>query len=246
MGCECQKSINNPKQFEVNPISKSKNNFATSENNFQRETSVLNNEVLITSIPKTLQRNTFSQETFDYPTDPFCQYIYEHINKIRTVPASFIEEIKQSKERVTEVFEMKNGKEEKQLIYKSNVKVALNRGIPAFEEAISFLAQQKQLPPLQYKQVLCVPLPTNENDLKDREYIKTKVEEMRTNNKIKISSFWRDIIKDAETSFLLMVVDDTVKKMFKRGDIFNEEFKYIGISAKLIDKTFAAYLTFAK
>ena len=246
MGCECQKPIKNPKQFEINPISKRKNNFNTNEHTFHKETSNLINEVLITSIPTTLQRNTFPQDTFDYPTDPFCQYIYEHINKIRTVPASFINDIKQGMERVTEVYEMRSGKEEKQLIYKSSIKVALNRGIPAFEEAITFLTQQKQLHPLQYKQVLCVPLPTDELDLKDKEYIKTQVEEIRATCKMKICSFWRDIIKDAETSFLLMVVDDTVKKVFKRGDIFNEEFKYIGISAKLINKTFAAYFTFAK
>ena len=28
--------------------------------------------------------------------------------------------------------------------FKSNIKVALNRGIPAFEDAITFLTQQKQ------------------------------------------------------------------------------------------------------
>ena len=249
MGCECQKPIKNPKQFEINPISKSKNNFNTTENNFnhQKEPVNLINEILITSIPtSTLQRNTFPQETFDYPTEPFCQYIYEHINKIRTVPVSFINDIKQGMNRITEVNEMRNGKEEKQLIYKSTIKVALNRGIPAFEDAITFLTQQKQLHPLQYKQSLCVPLPTDETDLKDREYIKAKVDEIRTTCKMKICSFWRDIINDAETSFLLMVVDDTVKKVFKRGDIFNEEYKYIGISAKMINKTFAAYFTFAK
>jgi hypothetical protein len=69
---------------------------------------------------------------------------------------------------------------------------------------------------------------------------------LSSNEAIKINSYWREIIKDEESAFLLMVVDDTGKKAFKRGDIFHEDYTYIGISSKLINKTFAAYLTFSK
>ena len=201
------------------------------------------NEMIVTQIPQSNKKSP--RETIGYPTDPFCQYIYEHINRIRVKPESFVEDIIKGKERITERKQMKNGQEETQLVYKSKVKVALNRGAPAFDEAIDFLQKQKPVQPLQFKESLCVPVPNNEFDLKDKEYIKRQVETMIA-KEIKINSYWRDIVRDAETSFLLMIVDDTGKKVFKRGDIFNEEFNYVGISSLLIDKTFSAYLTFSK
>lgn len=203
------------------------------------------NEMIVTQIPQSNKKTISPRETVGYPTDPFCQYIYEHINRIRVRPESFVDEIIKGKERITERKAMKNGQEETQLVYKSKVKVALNRGAPAFDEAVDFLQNQKPLQPLQFMESLCVPVPDNEIDLKDKEYIKRRVEEM-LEKEIKINSYWRDIVRDAETSFLLMIVDDTGKKAFKRGDIFNEDFKYVGISSLLIDKTFSAYLTFSK
>ena len=206
------------------------------------------NETIITQVPQiTKKLQAPPLETTSTPEEPFCKYIYEQINRIRTDPKSFINNIIQGKNNIKEKKIMRNGQEVTQLIYKSKVSVALNRGIPAFDDAIEFLKNQQPLQPLHYTELLCVPVPDDENDLKDKEYLKTQVATMLSSNEvIKINSYWREIIKDEESAFLLMVVDDTGKKAFKRGDIFHEDYTYIGISSKLINKTFAAYLTFSK
>ena len=64
------------------------------------------------------------------------------------------------------------------------------------------------------------------------------------NNGINIKSYWRDVIKDPEISFLLMIVDDNgVKSGKKRKDILNSSMKYIGISSVEINGKFVCYIT---
>ncbi len=61
---------------------------------------------------------------------------------------------------------------------------------------------------------------------------------------INIRSYWRDVIKDPEISFLLMIVDDNGHKSGKkRKDILNPNMKYIGISSVEINNNFACYIT---
>ena len=61
-------------------------------------------------------------------------------------------------------------------------------------------------------------------------------------NGIKINSYWRDLIKDAEMSFLLMIVDDNGdKKGMRRNDILNPKMKNIGISSVEINGQFINY-----
>ena len=67
--------------------------------------------------------------------------------------------------------------------------------------------------------------------------IKIKIE-----NGFDIKSFWKDIVKDKETSFILTVVDDSGKSAGnKRRDILNKNNKYIGISTIRIGRSFACY-----
>ena len=92
---------------------------------------------------------------------------------------------------------------------------------------------------------MCIPVPTNEKDIKDKNYFKDKVDEI-INNNIIINTYWRDIIKDPETSFILMVVDDSgTKAGNKRKDLLNPDMKYIGISSTMIGKNFVCYLCFS-
>lgn len=171
------------------------------------------------------------------PQDEFSRYIFKNINKIRTNPQSFIEIIENSKANIQ--IDKNN-----RLIYKSSVKVALDKGKEAFNEAVSVLSNTKPMNTLIYDPKMTVELPENEELLKDKNYLKTKVLIMNDNG-AEISSFWRDIIKEQETSFILMIVDDTGKKAgLKRKDILNPNFKYVGISSIMIGKSFACYLTF--
>ena len=172
------------------------------------------------------------------PEDDFSKYIFEQINLIRTNPQSFIPIIEESKEKI--VTDKNN-----RLIYKSKVKVALSRGEEAFEESISILKKTKPMNKLVFNPNIVIPLPSKIEEIKDRTYLKTKVREIISKN-VKITNYWKDIIKDPETSFILMVVDDTGQKQgMKRKDILNPKIKYIGICSTMIDKNFVCYMTFS-
>ena len=85
-------------------------------------------------------------------------------------------------------------------------------------------------------------MPSNLEELKNKNYLRKKVEKM-ISNKININSYWKDIIKDPEISFLLMIVDDNSEKRGrKRNDILNKDMKYIGISSIEINGRFVSYI----
>ena len=172
------------------------------------------------------------------PADEFSKYIFQKINEVRKDPKSFIPIIEESKNNITTD---KHGR----LIYKSKVKVALSKGLPIFEEAISFLKETEPMDELIYEPRITIPVPDNEEDIKNKNYLKEKVEEINRNYYIK--TYWRDIIKHPETSFILMIVDDTGSKTgLKRKDILNPDLKYIGISSVMIEKSFVCYMTFSE
>ena len=172
------------------------------------------------------------------PMDNFSQYIFDHINKIREDPQSFINNIEEAK-----TFILYN--KSKKLIYKKNVKVALSEGISAFQEAISILKICKPMNKLIFEPKLMVKLPDNEDDIINKEYFKSEIKKMKSKG-IPIKSYWRDIINEPETSFLMMIVDDTgMKSGMKRNDILDPNMKYIGICSKSIGKYFICFLTFS-
>ena len=172
------------------------------------------------------------------PMDDFSRYIFDHINKIRENPQSFINNIEEAK-----TFILYN--KSKKLIYKKNVKVALSEGIPAFQEAISILKICKPMNKLIFEPKLMVKLPDNEDDIINKEYFKSEIKKMKSKG-IPIKSYWRDIINEPETSFLMMIVDDTgIKSGMKRNDILDPNMKYIGICSKSIGKYFICFLTFS-
>ena len=192
------------------------------------------------SIIKTPQKNKEikNDEEDIIPEDDFSRYIYEQINRIRTNPQSYINIIEKSKENIIK-------DEKNRLIYKSKVKVALSKGQSAFEELILILQETQPMNPLKFNPKMNIPLPSTTEEIKDKNYIKIKVQELRSQN-INIKSYWKDIIKDPETSFILMVVDDTGQKQgMKRKDILNPKIKYIGICSTMIDKNFVCYMTFS-
>ena len=193
-------------------------------------------------IPLVASIEPISQE---FPKDDFSTYIFEHINKLRTNPSYIIPEIESGMENITKEKNKKNPNEEK-LIYKSKVKVALTKGKEAFEEAISILKTVQPMEPLIFKENMCLPVPTTEEEFKDKELLKNNVSAIKGQG-INIDNAWKDLVKDAETSFLLMVVDDSGKKAgMKRNDILNPSYKYVGISSTMIGKSFVAFCTFSK
>jgi hypothetical protein len=174
--------------------------------------------------------------TAETPKDDFSIYIFENINKIRENPQSFIEIIEQAKKNI--ILDQRGI-----YIYKSTVKVALSKGLPAFDEAIDFLKQLKPMNKLIFSNELLIESPINEEQIKDKKYMNEQINK-KVQNGIPIKSFWRDIIKDCKTCLILMIVDDTgVNSGKKRNDILDPNMQCIGIVSKKIGKSFASYIT---
>ena len=173
----------------------------------------------------------------------YPEKMLELINRIRANPSSYSEIILSSINNI--IINQDNDETKPKIIYKSKVKVALSKGEQAFHEAAEILKNMKPMPPLELKEEICVPLPENEEELRDNNYLKKKVKIIREKNNIDV--YFKDLIKLPEVSALLMVVDDSEKNPGKkRNALLNEEFKYIGISNKFFEGKFLAYFTFSK
>ena len=166
------------------------------------------------------------------------------INKIREDPVSYADIIEDSIQNIIEEQD-KDDETKTRIIYKRKVKVALNRGELAFKEAAEELRNMNSMTPLELKNDICIPLPEDEDEIKDSSYLREQVRILRENTNIDV--FFKDLIKVPEVSALLMIVDDSGKNPGKkRQAVLNKDFKYIGISSKFIGKTFIAYFAFSK
>ena len=95
---------------------------------------------------------------------------------------------------------------------------------------------------LKYNPKLNIKLPSTEEEINDRKYQKEMVNDL-LKNKIKIKSFWREIIKDPEECLTLMIVDDCGNNCgFKRKDLLDPRITSIGINSIKIGKYFACYI----
>lgn len=181
-------------------------------------------------------KKKFEKKLNVIPMDNFSKSLLDQINKIRTNPQSFISVIENAKKNIVR---HTNGS----FIYKGKIKVALYDGKPAFNEAIEVLKNTKPMDKLEYSPKLTVQLPLTVKEIRNKDDLRLKVEKMIENG-INIKSYWRDLINDPETSFLLMIVDDNGNRRgLRRRDILNPYNKYIGISSIEIYNKFVCYLT---
>lgn len=185
--------------------------------------------------------NPFSNQTIQLaPSDDYSKYIFSQINKVREDPQSFIPQITEAKKYI------KIDNQNHIFFKKDRTKIFLNKGIQAFDEAISSLSQCNPMKPLIYDSNIVVPPPEEEMDLRDSEYIKVKVKIIEGTGK-KINSFWKERSRSPEFTFLFMVIDDnSIQTGLKRKDIMDDKMKYIGISSVEINKNFGCYITLSK
>lgn len=172
------------------------------------------------------------------PSDNYSCYFLSQINKIRTEPQSFIGVIEDSK---ANIIKDHLGR----IIYNGKIKVCLNTGEAAFDEAIQFLKELEPMEPLIYNPQITINAPLNEDDILDKDDLNKKIKAMM-NLGFNFRSYWRDVIKDPEISFLLMIIDDNgIKSGMKRKDILCPYVKYIGISSSEVNQNFVCYVTLA-
>lgn len=176
-----------------------------------------------------------NDNNISFPTDNYSKYIFTQINKIRTDPQSIIGIIEDAKDNI---IEDKYGR----IIYNRDLKIALTKGQYAFDDTIEFLQKQKPMKALEFKPIITITPPSKERDIEDKTYLRKEVRKMMKNG-IRIKSYWRDVIRDPEISFMLMIADDNGAKSGKRrNDILDPNMKYIGISSVEINDSFACYI----
>ena len=229
-------NINVNNQMNINKrIKKNQINIVNKKKIIKNSNKILVDKIKPKGKDKILKIKKIKEEL---PSDDFSKYIFEHINKIRTDPQSFIKNIEEAKAYIVR-------NQNNKLIYKKNVKVSLSQGLLAFEEAISILKFSKPMDKLIFGPKLTVKLPTTEEDILDKKYFKNEIKKMLQKG-VPIQAYWRDIIKNPETSFLMMIVDDTgLKAGLKRKDILDPNMKYIGICSTTIGKHFVCFMTFS-
>ena len=208
----------------------------TEDNNTEFKPEPIVSNYFTTETLKKKDEEEDSQENLEYPRE-----IVRIINEIRKNPKEYSKIIKDSTKNI--IIETKEETNKKKIVYKDIIKVELNRGEPAFMEAAELLQNMLPIPPLEFREDLCIDLSDLDEQKIDSKYIK---EILSKNGHIKV--FFREMVKIPEVSALLMIVDDNKGKNIgkKRKALLNEELKYIGVTCNYIGKTFMAYFSFSK
>lgn len=248
IGFNNSKEINNLKSgknnvFQSNEeklIKKLEDNSQNFNQNFFNYESFINGkEIIYSSISEinAVKKNEIKNEE---PEDEYSKYIFNYINKLRTEPKNVAKIIENNKKYIfTE--------ENNQIYFKKNkIKFHLFKGIITFDETIDFLNNLNPMEKLIYNKNITVEIPKNEKNINVLDYLNKEVNEFNNNDKY-ITSFWKEIVKDPEVAFLMMVVDDNcIKTGQKRYDLANPETKCIGISSGEINNKFFCFITLSK
>ena len=259
MGCKCANAEEDNDEIKKNAVNDGNEDNEYNKNFNQNEDLLgLNNQENLyqeeendpAKIKESNQNNNFYDNNNINNNDPYAKYsdypekIVELINNIREDPSGYADVIEDSIKNIIEE-EDKNDPSNIRLIYKKKVKVALTKGESAFHEAAEILRTLPSLPPLEFKTEICIPLPENEEQLRDPTFLREQVRMIREDTQIDV--FFKDLVKIPEVSGLLMIVDDTNKNAGKkRLALLNKDLKYIGVTSKFVGKTFIAYFAFSK
>ena len=166
--------------------------------------------------------------------------VFQIINFIRTKPNSYANYIEDCMDDIIETGEYKD----KKIVYKKQLKVELNRGEPAFREAVKILREMEPIHPLTLKQELEVPIPLSEYQVNNINYLKKEIETIRSIRKV--DAYFKDTLNNPEISILLLFVDAYGDGGARRKIILNRDINYVGISSGKVGESFVAYFTFSR
>ena len=252
MGCKCANK--SEEEQEIDKKGLEDGNLEKAENDFNSNFKKSNLDLLglddqiNPNDNEIIENNNYDDNNDEFLlNEKYANYPYkivELINNIREDPVGYADIVEQSIQNIF-LEEDKEDPSIKHLIYKKKIKVALTTGEKAFQEAIDYLRTLSPLPPLEFSQEKCIPLPNTEEELNNPSFLKSQVKVLREQTRIDV--FYKDLIKIPEISGLLMIVDDTNKNAGKkRRALLSNELKYIGVSSKFIGRTFVAYFSFSK
>jgi hypothetical protein len=160
--------------------------------------------------------NNIQSHHTSFDRKEFINNLFFEYNFVRSNPMLYADKIKLHMQHINE-------KNNKFYFETEDQKVVLSKGKECFMKAIECLMQTKPLPLLQLVEDIALELNDNMDSQKINQFLKN-----RTNDYCKYNI---DITgKNAETSCILQLVDDTNNKGARRDNILNPLFKYIGIS----------------
>lgn len=123
----------------------------------------------------------------------------------------------------------------------------MNRGVPAFEEAIDYLRNAQSVAPLQHADELVLQIPEKSLSWTKKEIISELLGAKRKEIEGMFNSlaFHFEVESDdALVAMVLMIVDEKFNGQ-RRNNLMNAKFNYIGISHAKDKKKPCTYLTFA-
>ena len=250
MGCQCNKKAEEEELNKESPPSlkeEADNNQLDNGANLTNQDQLNANKNFNTNPQNEQEDEDYLEKLNEEKNVKYAEYpdkMLELINKIRENPVGYADVIEDSIKYIIEVPD-KEDESKSRLVFKKKVKVALNKGESAFHEAAEILRKMEPMAPLEFNGNICIPLPQDEEELRDPNYLKEQVKAVKENYNIDL--FFKDLVKLPDVSALLMVVDDSVKNSGrKRQAILNKDFKYIGINSHFVGKTFLAYFAFSK
>ena len=244
MGCKCANK--SEEEQEIDKKGLEDGNLEKAENDFNSNFKKSNLDLLglddqiNPNDNEIIENNNYDDNNDEFLlNEKYANYPYkivELINNIREDPVGYADIVEQSIQNIV-LEEDKEDPSIKHLIYKKKIKVALTTGEKAFQEAIDYLRTLSPLPPLEFSQEKCIPLPNTEEELNNPSFLKSQVKVLREQTRIDV--FFKDLIKIPEISGLLMIVDDTNKNAGKkRRALLSNELKYIFI--------FGIFITFTR
>lgn len=250
MGCECLKNKED-KNLEI--INEDEREDSQSSEEDEIPTNFIINNYLHESEEEDTdllnqQENILDEETIKRS---YSYRAISLINRIRNKPKEYIRIIKDNLKYIKTEYIKEVNKEsyieelKERTIFKKKVKVILNKGEKAFKNAIEILRGTNSMEKLEENRKILIPMPNSEEELKSKNFLKDKVDEIRHNYCINV--YFKDHIKNPEVAILLMIVDDNPQSVGKkRSAILNPELKYIAVNSKFIGKKFMAYYSFSK
>ena len=205
MGCKCDNKTEEEEELSKKALEDG--NLEKSENDYNNNIKKNNLDLLgLNEEPNAIDNEIIENNNYDDNNDSillnekYANYPYkivELINNIREDPVGYADIIEQSIQNIV-LEEDKDDPTIKRLIYKKKIKVALTTGEKAFQEAIEYLRTLSPLPPLEFSQEKCIPLPNTEEELNNPSFLKSQVKILREQTRIDV--FYKDLIKISVSS----------------------------------------------
>lgn len=108
------------------------------------------------------------------------------------------------------------------------------------------LLSRNSIFPLEFRQNLCIDFPPNDQDWIKREYLTDKLKEISSLNQYNTISFhYEKEINNPIVSIINQIIDDGVFRGTRKAKILGHEFKYLGVSSKVINSKACVYFIFA-